>query len=58
MTPKTLVEEWVRLFNEGNAQALGQLYAEEAINHQVANSPLKGKKPSSTVLKPSLLRPK
>ncbi|GHE59036.1 nuclear transport factor 2 family protein [Roseivirga thermotolerans] len=44
MTPKTLVEEWVRLFNEGNAQALGQLYAEDAINHQVANSPLKGKK--------------
>jgi limonene-1,2-epoxide hydrolase len=43
MKPKELVENWVDLFNEGNALKLAELYHEKAINHQVANEPVKGK---------------
>lgn len=43
MTAKELVNRWVELFNEGNANEIAELYHEEAINHQVANDPVKGK---------------
>ncbi len=43
MTPKELITQWVKAFNTGNADALSEFYAEDAINHQVANEPLKGK---------------
>jgi limonene-1,2-epoxide hydrolase len=43
MTPKALIEKWVLLFNEGDATALGELYADHAVNHQVANEPVTGK---------------
>ena len=43
MKPKKLIEKWVELFNQGNAQKIAELYHSDAINHQVANEPIKGK---------------
>lgn len=43
MTPKELIEKWVQHFNNKDAAALGALYAEGAINHQVNNEPITGK---------------
>jgi len=43
MRPKTLLEQWVALFNQGKAEELAELYHDDAINHQVANAPVKGK---------------
>ena len=43
MTPKQLIQIWVRLFNEGKADEIAELYHIDAINHQVANEPVKGK---------------
>ena len=42
-TPKELVEQWVRAFNRGSAEEITELYAENAVNHQVANDPVEGK---------------
>jgi limonene-1,2-epoxide hydrolase len=43
MSPKALVEEWVRHFNAGDVEGLAQLYAAEAVNHQVVMEPLRGR---------------
>jgi hypothetical protein len=43
MTPRQVVEEWVRRFNAGDADALAELYREDAINHQVVQEPVVGK---------------
>ncbi|PVY38567.1 nuclear transport factor 2 family protein [Pontibacter virosus] len=43
MRPKELIQQWVTLFNQGNADALAELYHTDAINHQVANEPVVGK---------------
>lgn len=43
MNNKKLIEKWVELFNEANADGLAEMYTEDAINHQVANEPVKGK---------------
>ncbi len=43
MTPKEIVKKWVEAFNEGDAEKLALLYANIAINHQVANEPVVGK---------------
>lgn len=43
MKPKTLVKQWVEIFNTANAEALAELYHDDAINHQVANEPIHGK---------------
>ena len=43
MKPKELIIKWVELFNLGNADALGDLYHEDAVNHQVMNDPVVGK---------------
>jgi limonene-1,2-epoxide hydrolase len=37
-----VVEAWVEAFNRGDAEALGMMYREDAINHQVANEPVEG----------------
>jgi len=44
MTPKELVLKWVDFFNQGNTDEIVSLYHEDAINHQVANEPVIGKK--------------
>ena len=43
MQPKQIIEKWVEVFNQGNAIKLSEFYAENAINHQVANEPVVGK---------------
>ena len=43
MTPKQLVQEWVRRFNSGDIDGLASLYAPDAINHQVVMDPLYGR---------------
>lgn len=42
MRPKDLVQEWVRRFNRADIDGLVALYHEDAVNHQVANEPVKG----------------
>jgi limonene-1,2-epoxide hydrolase len=43
MSPKALVEEWVRRFNAGDVEGLARLYAPGAVNHQVVMEPLRGR---------------
>ena len=43
LTPKQTVEHWVEAFNRADADALAELYAEDAINHQVMNEHLHGR---------------
>ena len=43
MTPKDVVEEWVRRFNAGDADGLAELYTDEAVNHQVTQEPIEGR---------------
>lgn len=43
MTPRAVVERWLSLFNAGDADALAALYAEDAVNHQVADEPVEGR---------------
>jgi limonene-1,2-epoxide hydrolase len=43
MSPKELVMKWVEAFNAADAQALSEFYADNAVNHQVAESQVKGK---------------
>ena len=43
MTPKEVLKKWIELFNNADAENISELYAENAINHQVANEPIVGK---------------
>ena len=43
MRPKQLVQTWVEAFNRADVQALVALYTEDAVNHQVAESPVQGR---------------
>ncbi len=43
MTPKEVLDKWLKYFNDADARNIAELYAEEAVNHQVANSPVIGK---------------
>ena len=43
MAPRELVNQWVELFNRGDADGIAQLYAEDAVNHQVALEPVEGR---------------
>jgi len=43
MTPRKLVEAWVDAFNRADPDSLAALYAEDAVNHQVAESPVAGR---------------
>ena len=43
MKPKEVVEKWVIAFNNADAEALADFYADDAINHQVNTDPLEGK---------------
>ena len=44
MSAKHTVEKWVEAFNSGDADAVAGSYSEDAINHQVAELPVEGKK--------------
>jgi limonene-1,2-epoxide hydrolase len=43
MEPRELVRAWVEAFNRADVDTLASLYEEDAINHQVAESPVKGR---------------
>ena len=43
MSPRQVVLEWVRRFNEGDVDGLASLYAPDATNHQVVMHPLHGR---------------
>jgi len=43
MEPRQLVQSWVDAFNRADVDALAAFYAEDAINHQVAEAPVKGR---------------
>lgn len=43
MRPSDLVLEWIVRFNEADADGLAALYHEEAVNHQVALEPVRGR---------------
>jgi limonene-1,2-epoxide hydrolase len=42
-TPKFVVRAWVDAFNRADVEELVSLYAEDAINHQVAEAPVEGR---------------
>lgn len=42
--PKEVVSKWVDAFNKADVEALLALYHDDAINHQVVNEPVAGKK--------------
>jgi len=42
-SPRELVRAWVEAFNRGDADALAAFYAEDAVNHQVAEAPVTGR---------------
>lgn len=44
MSTKEVVEAWVQAFNRADLDALASLYAETAINHQVAEAPVEGRR--------------
>lgn len=43
MEPKELIKKWVETFNNTDAIALSDFYAENAVNHQVNTDPVVGK---------------
>ena len=43
MKPKEVLQQFVDAFNNADVEALSALYAENAINHQVANEPVIGR---------------
>ncbi len=51
MRPKEILQLWVDFFNEADADSMTELYAEDAVNHQVANEPIVGKGAIGKVLK-------
>jgi limonene-1,2-epoxide hydrolase len=43
MTPRQLVEVWIAAYNRRDADALAALYTADAVNHQVAEEPVRGR---------------
>ncbi len=43
MSPREVVERFVEAFNHVDIDGLVELYADDAVNHQVANEPVVGK---------------
>jgi limonene-1,2-epoxide hydrolase len=43
MRPRGVVQAWVDAFNRADVDALSALYRPDAINHQVAESPVEGR---------------
>lgn len=43
MTPKEVLEKWIDCFNGSDVEGIAALYADDAVNHQVANAPVAGK---------------
>jgi len=43
VTPTEVVKKWIDAFNRHDAASLEALYSDDAINHQVAESPVAGR---------------
>jgi limonene-1,2-epoxide hydrolase len=43
MKPRQLVQAWVEAFNRADLDALTAFYADDAVNHQVVESPVQGR---------------
>ena len=43
MKPKSILLQWVDAFNNADVERISNLYADDAINHQIANEPVIGK---------------
>lgn len=43
MQPREFIAEWVRRFNRADIDGLIEMYAEDAVNHQVVAEPLRGR---------------
>lgn len=43
MTRRKLIQAWVETFNRADAASLAEFYADDAVNHQVAEEPVVGK---------------
>ena len=43
MKPKDVLLGWIEAFNAADPEAISSLYAEDAVNHQVANEPVFGR---------------
>ena len=41
MKPKEVLEKWIDCFNKADAYHIAELYATNAVNHQVANEPIR-----------------
>lgn len=42
-SPKEVLRQFVKHFNKADVESLTNLYADDAVNHQVANDPVEGK---------------
>ena len=40
MSTRRTIEHWVELFNAGDAEGISALYADDAVNHQIALEPV------------------
>lgn len=43
MAPRQVLEKWLDAFNNADTETISDLYADNAVNHQVANEPIVGK---------------
>ena len=43
MRPKEILKKWIDCFNASDVAGITALYADDAVNHQVANTPVVGK---------------
>jgi limonene-1,2-epoxide hydrolase len=43
MRPRQLVQAWVEAFNRADVDALASFYSDDAVNHQVVESPVQGR---------------
>ena len=43
MRPREVLQRFVDAFNQSDAETLSSLYAEDAVNHQVASVPVQGR---------------
>ena len=43
MRPKEVLKKWIGCFNASDVAGIAALYADDAVNHQVANDPVVGK---------------
>lgn len=43
LSPKELIQQWVKIFNNADAEELAEFYHDDAINHQINQDPSVGK---------------